>query len=1093
MRSTTTNAKHEGSMTTSYGGLLSRVSSACASRPKLILVVWVLIAVLLAIFGRGGASSLETSDILIDGTKSSNAIELEKSHFGESQSLAVLLDGNPAQVNRYGPRAVKRLDRLQGVSVLSPWSPNAPDTLRPKKGQALLVLQVGRAYDITGKVTVPAVRKQLRDLLPESMNSYITGNAAIANELNRVGFNAAKESEKVAAPLLIIILLLVFRSPVAAFIPGVLGFAVIICGGGVVSILSRLIAVDAMATLMMSMMGLALGVDYSLLIVSRFREELAAGHSKDEALERTASTAGRTVMFAGLILIFAMLAALLIAPGNMMTSSTVGVMGATIIAMAGAATLLPALLFIFAPYLERWRLGRKSSKAPVSHIIKRLIRKPAVATVAILIPLLALSTSAFGLELGAPAVNALPDGNSFRAEYEEIKKEIGGGWSALFTVIAVSKDGPITEKRRLAKLDKFQKKVARQEGVGTVLGPAGLNKQSKKLQRAADNLSEQRKDLDKLEGGLGEAESGVGDLRKGLSEASSSADRLERGLNKSLGGTLELQSALNDSTAGSRKLKKSITEARDGAKKIATSAEEVERGSTQVMDASKDFSDELAAGKQDLEGLRQASADATNELALALAALDRTTAATKYDPEFAVAYERAATALGTLTGQHPKTGQRPESGYYGMESSIARATEQNIAASKEASNLASGATDLHGGVAELGKGTDSLLSGLSKIYTGSGSLTSGLEETREGTGDLNAGNHTLVGGANSLKEGASRLAGELGEGHTQSAGLQSGLEQMTSDVGQFNSSQASSGTAGQQEKTMKSGYFLLAGIDGGDVDDQESAAFALNWNEGGSASRIMVVPGGDDAVVEQVDAGPQDMRELNQLNKRLNRMVPSLARDLNADTAVGGRGPVLTDFIETANRTILPLIATLVVVALLLLTVVFRSPLLAVKAVVLNLLTLGAALGVLVLVSTGESPLIGGPGFLDPISLIGIITVVFALSIDYEVFLITRMREGYLLTGTADGAIRYGIDHTARVITGAAAIMIGVFFAFGLADFMTVRALGVGLSVAIFLDATVVRLILLPATMRLFGRANWWMPKWLDRLLPNVSVEGSAQ
>ncbi len=1005
----------------------------------------------------------------------------------------MLLKGNQKSIDRFGPRAAKRLDKVKSVSVLSPWSPNAPDLLRPKKSQALLVLQVSRPIEAAGSETLPAIRKELDKALPQSVTSHVTGSAALNTEMNRIGFKAARDSEKLAAPFLLIILLLVFRSPIAALIPAVLGFFVITSGGGVIALMSRMVGIDAMATTMMSMMGLALGVDYTLLIVSRFREELAAGRSKEEALEKTAATAGRTVMFAGIILILAMLATLWVAPGDMMVSATAGVLGAAVIAMFASATLLPALLSLLAPYLERWRIGRKSPKAQVGTLVKRLIKRPVLTTVAVLVPLLILSSPAIGLDVGAPAATALPEGNKVREDFIKIKREVGSGWAASFTVLAVSKDGPLTEEARLATLDEFQKKLARKDGIGTVLGPAALNEQSKKLQKTSKDLSKQRKDLDKLEGGLGEAESGVGDLRKGLTEASSGAESLEQGLSASLDGTLELKSALDKTATGSRELEGSIAEARDGAKKIASAADDVEKGSAQVKDASKDFADELAGGRGSLDSLRKASSDATNELSLALAALDRTTAATKSDPEFAIAYERAATALGTLTGQHPKTGQQPESGYYGMESSIARATEQNIAASKEAANLASGATDLHVGVAELGKGTDSLVSGLDKIYTGSGSLTSGLDESREGTGDLNAGNQTLVGGASSLKEGAGRLAGELGEGHTQSAGLESGLEQMAGNVGQYNSSQESGGTAQQQENMAKSGYFILAGIDGGDKDEQESAAFALNWDEGGSASRIMVILGSGEGEKTDLGAGPKVMKNLDVFNAWLNSQTPKLADDLNAQTAVGGRGAVLNEFVKRMKDRLIPMLITLILVALIVLTLVFRSPLLALKAVVLNLLTVAAAFGVLELVSSGNSPLIGGPGYLNPISVSGVLTIVFALSIDYEVFLITRMREGYLRTGTTDGAIQYGIDHTARVITGAAAIMIGVFIAFGLSEYMSLREFGVGLAVAVFLDATAIRLILLPATMRLFGRANWWMPKWLDKILPNVAVEGGAK
>ncbi len=1083
----------EGKEAISRTGFLSRIFGACAARPKTVLAIWALAAALLAIIGQSGVSSLKTANPIIDGTSSARGVDLERKHFGESQSLVVLIKGSPKEIDRYGPRAVRQLDRIRGVSILSPWSPNAPGLLRPKKGRALLVLQIQRSLETVSKETAPAVRRQLRKVLPQSLSTHITGNAVLVDEWNRVGFEAAKKSEKLAAPLLLIILLLVFRSPAAALLPAILGFGVILSGSGVVVLLSHVMDIDALATTMMSMMGLALGIDYSLLIVSRFREELAAGHSFSVAMERTSRTAGRTVFFAGMVLIVAVVASIVVTPGGMMTSAIVGVAGAAILSMAGSATLLPALLSMLAPYLERWRIGRTSPKARVGYVIKRLIRKPGIAAAATLIPLLVLSAPALGLDVGFTAASVFPEGNQVREDIEEIEKEMGGGWTFNFTVIAAADNGPMTEKARLATLDKFQKKLARQDGIGTVLGPAALNEQSKKLQKAADDLSAQRKDLDKLEGGLGEAEGGVGDLRQGLTEASAGAGELEEGLSASLDGTLELKSALDETTSGSRELEGSIAEARDGAKKIASAAGEVEKGSAQVKDATKDFADELAGGRESLESLQKASADATNELALALAALDRTNAATKSDPEFAVAYERAATALGTLTGQHPKTGQQPESGYYGMESSIARATEQNIAASKEAANLASGANDLHGGLVELGKGTDSLLQGLDKISAGSGSLTSGLEETREGTGDLSSGNQTLVGGASSLQEGAGKLASSLGEGHTQSAALESGLEQMAGSVGQYNSSQESAGTAKQQEGTMKSGYFLLAGIDGGDKVDQESAAFALNWDEGGSASRILVIPRVTDRGGGASSSGSRLVSSLTRLNTRLNNTALKLADDLDAETAVGGRGAISVEFSNTMQGRILPLLLALVTVAMILLTIVFRSPLLALKAVILNMLTVGAAFGVLELLLTGSSPLLGGPGYLDSMSLIGILSIVFALSIDYEVFLISRMREGYLRSGTTDGAIQYGIDHTARVVTGAAAIMIGIFFAFGLSDFTFLRQFGVGLGVAVFLDATVIRLILLPATMRLFGRANWWMPKWLDKLLPNVAVEGEVK
>jgi putative drug exporter of the RND superfamily len=118
--------------------------------------------------------------------------------------------------------------------------------------------------------------------------------------------------------------------------------------------------------------------------------------------------------------------------------------------------------------------------------------------------------------------------------------------------------------------------------------------------------------------------------------------------------------------------------------------------------------------------------------------------------------------------------------------------------------------------------------------------------------------------------------------------------------------------------------------------------------------------------------------------------------------------------------------------------------------------------------------------------------IVFGLSMDYEVFLLTRVREEWKLGGDSRGSVTRGLISTARVISAAAAIMISVFLAFTLASDVVVKMVGLGLAVAVFLDATVIRLVLVPATMSLLGDLNWWLPRWLDRLLPHIDMEGAV-
>jgi RND superfamily putative drug exporter len=180
----------------------------------------------------------------------------------------------------------------------------------------------------------------------------------------------------------------------------------------------------------------------------------------------------------------------------------------------------------------------------------------------------------------------------------------------------------------------------------------------------------------------------------------------------------------------------------------------------------------------------------------------------------------------------------------------------------------------------------------------------------------------------------------------------------------------------------------------------------------------------------------------------------------------------------------------------LLLLVVFRSVLVPLKAVLMNLLSIGAAYGVLVAVFqwgwAGELLGVSGQAPIEPWVPMMLFAIVFGLSMDYEVFLLSAVREAYDETGDNATAVAKGLAATGRVITAAAAIMVCVFASFVLSDVRELKLIGLGLAVAVAVDATVVRVVLVPATMELLGRANWWLPRWLDRLLPRFSVDGPA-
>jgi RND superfamily putative drug exporter len=188
-------------------------------------------------------------------------------------------------------------------------------------------------------------------------------------------------------------------------------------------------------------------------------------------------------------------------------------------------------------------------------------------------------------------------------------------------------------------------------------------------------------------------------------------------------------------------------------------------------------------------------------------------------------------------------------------------------------------------------------------------------------------------------------------------------------------------------------------------------------------------------------------------------------------------------------------IAGVIGLSFILLMLVFRSILVPIKAALLNLLSIGAAYGVLVMVFQWGWGL-GLIGLQESVPIVSFIpmfmfAVLFGLSMDYEVFLLSRVKEEYLLSGDNSQSVIFGISNTARVITSAALIMISVFLGFVTNPDPILKMMGLGLATAIFVDATIIRVVLVPASMKLMGDANWWFPKWLE-WLPRVDIEGEA-
>ncbi|MPZ94396.1 MAG: MMPL family transporter [Propionibacteriales bacterium] len=258
-------------------------------------------------------------------------------------------------------------------------------------------------------------------------------------------------------------------------------------------------------------------------------------------------------------------------------------------------------------------------------------------------------------------------------------------------------------------------------------------------------------------------------------------------------------------------------------------------------------------------------------------------------------------------------------------------------------------------------------------------------------------------------------------------------------------------------------------------------------NETGDAAVLTVFP----------ETGPQDAATEDLVHSLRDDVVPAATAGTGIDAMVGGATAMSIDSTEDVAKRLPLLIAGVVLLSMLLLLVAFRSVVIPVTAAMMNLLSVGAAYGVVALVSEGgwagqligidtETPL---PAFVPVL----MFAILFGLSMDYEVFLVSRMRESWLRHKDNSRAIVSGLAGTGRVITAAAAIMIAVFAAFVPSPDVMLKVIGVGMAAAILIDATIIRMLLVPAVMHLFGRANWWLPDALDRRLPQLHIEGHPE
>jgi RND superfamily putative drug exporter len=1003
---------------------------------RLTLGVAVVLVAVLGVVGIGVEGKLQPTSIGVPGTESAVAGQVLRAHFGDSAPFVVLLQGPAGALDRQGPELVRALRRQAGVTTLSPWDKGGLERLRPSPRKALVLADFHVDAETAVKDTVPELERLLAVHVRAPVQATQSGFATLSRAIQDESVSSTRTAELIAVPILLLVLLLVFRSPVAAGIPLGIGAAAVLSARGVLSLAASGLSIDGFSLTVATMMGLALGVDYALLMVSRFREELAAGADPRTAALRTRRTAGRTTAFAGSTLVLAMAVTLWVMPGSLFLSLAGTAILVTLICVLISVFVAPPLLFLLGPNVDRWRIGSADGGKRLMAVVGGALARPRLAVALIGGVLLLLALPVLGLKTGPPSASQLPRSNQAREDAESIDEAIGPGWDAPFILVAATEQGPVTAPASLRDLAAAQRRIAADPAVQTVVGPRQVRRRSAPLRRGGEELlaEEGAADparLERLGKRLHRASSGVGEVREGLSDAAAGAGLLATGSGRAREGAEQISSGLETAASGAE-------EAVGALGKLDQGSGELAAGQRRALEGAALVDDELSA----LEPMLRAGA-----LPIARRLRTQLRSAAASDPSLDGELREVELLVGELVRARNKAKRT-----HTISSRLRKGQRQ----------LAKGGVKLHEGAAKLDKGAQPLSSGLTELADASS---------------------RLAGGLGALTGGADSLSSHLAAGSEEAQPLQGGLGRAAVRVsasGDHLSRQIAK-LRRSSPQIFDSGSFVLSALEGAPPAERSRAAQVVDLSHGGQAAQMLVIP-------RYTFNTPGS----SALYGRLRGDAKALAAGSGLRTGVTGGPAQLDDYSDAIADRIPLVIAAITIVTFLVLVVVLRALLLAAIAVALNLLTVAVAFGVLTLLCDLPAgwPL-GGHSYVDAIGAAGIFGIIFGLSIDYAVFLLSRMRERYEAGASNKEAIEFGLQRTARVITGAAAIMVAVFVAFAAAPIATISQLGTGLTVAVVLDATVVRIVLLPALMLLIGERVWWLPRALDKVLPRNGLHAA--
>jgi RND superfamily putative drug exporter len=1026
-------------------------------RPKLALAGWLALAVALTLIGLGVSSSMSPSVTVVPGTQSARAQQLANAQFGPAQLVPILLEGPKTQLDRQGPALVRALDQRPHTRVLSAWDGGAATTeLRKSATSAMLVVSVDRSEADAVKYDEPQIESLVARTIKAPVKSFVTGQPSIDRAINSASLDNLKHTELIAIGILFVLLLIGLRAPVAAALVTAVGALSTFAGFGAVALLGHLITVSSVAVALGSMTGLALGVGFALLIIDRFRREEHAHHMDAvQAAVAELETTGRAVLVGGSAVVLGLALVAVVGPRQLMVSLGAGMLTCALFAIGGAVVVMPAALVLLGRRIEAFSFP---APPPLARAWSRLVGEsdrvtlhPVFAGFFATVLLAVCAVPVFALSSGPQTITQLPANAKARTAFEEVSRVMGPGMATPYDLIVVAHNEPITTPALMTSIQRFQTRIAQNKTVSSVTGPGSVASTATQLQTFEPSLNhsmsvsdKSRKDLLTLINGLGEAGAGSQQLKSGLATASAGAGALQSGSGQAQSGAGQLRAGLAQALAGAQALQRGAQEALAGGEQLATGLAPAPGQATQSVAALRSMKSLTATTSSKVSGAQSNLSAATNDLSAALVALGSMTTG-KTDPRYAA----LASALQKANGE-----------VAGASGDITGASPVATQATALAGVLAGQAPGLVNQLKAAANGAGQLASGIKQLRNGNAQLAGGLGQLTTGAGQLEGGLSQLTAGAGAL---ASGLAGGVAPAGQLTAGLNQMKAAVTTARGQIPSTAQLKELEKQSPGLFSSGYFVLAALAGAPTTQLIDSTFTINTLRGGGAGQIVVT-----------SKYPFTDSRSVALGSWLVNTSRQWAKTAGVEVAVGGPAGTTGDLTSVTKSRIWLDVAVLTAAIVLVLGVALRAVLLPLIATAFSVLVAAATFGVLQVLFGGDTPPLGGPGWMDPMSIIGIFTIVLGVTVVYTALLLMRTREAFLAGEPRQRYVPIGLRQTAAAATGTGLVMVAALIPFSTTDFIDIREFGIGVAVAVLLDVVILRPLLLPAAEALLGHRGWW-------------------